>query len=142
MPTRLLAATVAILALIGAALTATTADGYYRPAPTTTTVALDPIVQYQQCRENGPGRVAATRHLWDYKTTWAQPEADAIVGDVDLFIRYCTGYAGAGGVVKTGKVAKACLLEWSGWLPQQGACYNPPGNEINPYTSALLVSSR
>lgn len=113
------------------------------PATTTTTVAVDPLVVYQQCRVNGPGRQAATAHLWTFKTDWSQAAADAIVADVGLFVTVCRNSPyHADDVIRTGKIARDCLLEWSGYLPTQGACYNPPGNEINPYTAALLVSSQ
>ena len=121
----------------------------WTPPATTTTVALDPVVQYQQCRENGPGRIAAVAHINAFYQTWGQAEADAIVADVNLFVTYCSSYAGAGNVVKTGKVVRACLAEWAGYLPFQGACYaswdtsgGGTGNTIPKYHSALLTSSR
>lgn len=100
----------------------------------------------QQCRENGVGRQHAIADLWAYKATWAQPEADAIVADVNRFIAVCNGTLGTGDIIRTGKKVKACFADWAGYLPFNGACYAPwdtsGPNAINYYNSALLKSSR
>lgn len=108
--------------------------------PTTTTIG-DLANVDDQCRENGPGRQHAIADLWAYKATWSQANADAIVADVDRFVSVCNGALRTEDVIRTGNVARQCLLDWTGYLPSMGACYMPPGNEINPYNSALLNSS-
>jgi hypothetical protein len=129
----MLAMSLLVGASAGAAIGTTTARA----------ATYDPAYVSDQCRENGPGRIHAINDLWAYKTTWDQPEADAIVADVNRFIAVCNGALGTGNIIKTGKKVKACFADWAGYLPFNGACYAPwDGNVINYYNSALLKSSR
>lgn len=128
--------------MVGGALQQCGANAVARTPPTTTTTQpVDPIVQYDWCRINGPGRTHAIADINAFTASWSQAQADALVADVDQFISICRGTYHTSNIVSSGKVLKACLLEWSGWLPQQGACYAPPGNETSNFHHWLLVSS-
>lgn len=153
---KLIASTIIALGLIACS----TAEAK-TPKSTTTAVAPSAVTTttydagyiYNQCRENGPGRIHAIADINAYYSTWAQPEADAIVADINRFITVCNGQQGTSNVIKAGKAVKACFAEWATYLPdyplQNGACYaywdtsgNTAGNDLPKYHSALLASSR